>query len=103
MRWGLGRRRPRAGCEIGRSPALIGRTVLRAPEGFEAELFPGLDLAGEPFERRHLDELRLVVFGVGDDATTSGEWSCRVRGVVVPEEDGVFELALAQAGRAAAA
>ncbi len=89
------------GCEIRRSPALIGRTVLRAPEGFDAELFAGLDLAGEPFERRHLEELRLAVFsGFGDDAASSGDWSCRVRGVVVPDEDGAFELALAQSGRA---
>ncbi len=89
------------GCEIRRSAALIGRTVLRAPEGFDAELFEGLDLAGEPFERRHLDELRLAVFsGFGDDAANSGDWSCRVRGVVVPDEDGAFEIALAQSGRA---
>ena len=30
----------------------------------------------------------------------AGDWSMRVTGTVVPEEDGPFQLALAQAGRA---
>ena len=89
------------GCEVRQSPTLVGRTVLVAPDGFTAELFDGLELAGEPIEIRHLDELRLaVVSGMGPPAATDGDFSCRVRGVVVPDEDGVFELALGQAGRA---
>jgi beta-glucosidase len=36
----------------------------------------------------------------GDGPRLRGEWSERARGTVVAEEDGVFELALAQAGRA---
>jgi len=89
------------GCEISVAPTLVGRAVLRAADGFEVELHDGPDLEGEPVERRHLDELRLMVLsGFGDTRPAGTEWSCRVRGVVVPDEGGRFDLALAQAGRA---
>jgi beta-glucosidase len=89
-------------CEVDLSATVIGGPVLRAPDGFEAELHPGLDLTGEVAERRRLDGLRLVVFpsDSGTDQLGSGEWSARVRGTVVPEEGGVFQLALQQSGRA---
>ncbi len=90
------------GCEAGKSRAVVGTSVLRAPDGFEAERFAGLEWAGDVVERRHHDDLRMMVFGAmaGDDSLLSGDWSERVRGTVVAWEDGVFELALAQAGRA---
>ncbi|MBV9952111.1 MAG: glycoside hydrolase family 3 C-terminal domain-containing protein, partial [Acidimicrobiia bacterium] len=88
------------GCDIDRSAAVIGGPVLRSPGGFEAELFTGNELDGEVFEQRHLDTLRTMVFGMTAEGPLAGEWSMRVRGTVVPEESGVFELALAQAGRA---
>jgi beta-glucosidase len=88
------------GCDVDRSAALVGGPVLRSPDGFEAELFTGRDLDGDVFERRHLETLRTMVFGLTADGPHAGEWSMRVQGTVVPEESGVFELALAQAGRA---
>src|SRR4051812_20882212 len=88
------------GCDVDRSAALVGGPVLRSPDGFEAELFAGGELDGEVFEQRHLDTLRTMVFGLTADGPLAGQWSMRVQGTVVPEESGVFELALAQAGRA---
>ena len=43
---------------------------------------------------------RMVVFGNFAAKSARSDWSMRVRGTVVPEESGVFQLALAQAGRA---
>jgi beta-glucosidase len=88
------------GCDIDRSAAVIGGPVLRSPNGFEADLFTGRDLDGEVFEHRHLDTLRTMVFGITAEGPLTGQWSMRVHGTVVPEESGVFQLALAQAGQA---
>jgi beta-glucosidase len=85
------------GADISRSPRLLGGEVLRAPDGFEAERFAGADFDGEVTETLHLTELRTMVIGLGQDET---DWSMRVRGTVVPDEDGSFTLALAQSGRA---
>jgi beta-glucosidase len=88
------------GCEVDLSPAVVGQTVLRAPDGFGFEVFDGLDLVGEPIHRGQLAELRQFVFHSDAQGFPAGEWSMRIRGTVVPEETGVFELALAQSGRA---
>ncbi len=88
------------GCEADRSAKVVGGSVLRAPDGFEAEIYAGPDLTGEVARRRHLDRLRMVVFRASQQDDPAGEWSMRVQGTVIPEEDGVFELALAQSGRA---
>jgi beta-glucosidase len=89
-------------CEVDLSATVIGGPVLRAPDGFEAELYAGPDPTGEVVEHRRLDELRLVVFPTdgGNGQLPSAEWSARVRGTVVPEEEGAFQLALQQSGRA---
>jgi len=88
------------GCEVDLSAALIGERVLVAPDGFEADFHAGPECAGEVLKRQRLDTLRLVVFGSMRDESLGDEWSVRVRGSVVPEEDGRFEIALAQRGRA---
>ena len=86
------------GAEASLTPTVVGGAVLRAPDGFEVERFAGTDLAGEIVDRQHLDELRFLVFSLGADG--SNDWSARARGTIVPDEDGVFELGLAQAGQA---
>ena len=86
------------GAEASLTPTVVGGAVLRAPDGFEVERFAGTDLAGEIVDRQHLDDLRFLVFSLGADA--SDDWSARAQGTIVPEEDGVFELGLAQAGQA---
>ena len=88
------------GCEVSRSPAVVGAAVLRAPDGFRAERFAGIALDGEVVEESELSGLRMVVFGNFAAKSARSDWSMRVRGTVVPEESGVFQLALAQAGRA---
>ncbi len=88
------------GVEAGKSATVVGGPVLRAPDGFTAERFAGAELEGEVTDSQHLDELRFMVINLGEDPADAGDWSMRVTGTVVPEEDGVFELALAQAGRA---
>jgi len=84
------------GAEASLSPTVLGGPVLRAPDGFEVERYAGLDLTGEVIERQHLDELRFLVFDIGGDG---GDFSARVRGTIVPEEDGTLQLGLTQAGR----
>ncbi len=88
------------GCEADMSPTPVGGAVLRAPDGFDVEVYEGHELAGEPVLRARNDQLRLVVYSAGTQGYPDGDWSARLRGVVLPEEDGVFELALAQSGRA---
>jgi beta-glucosidase len=88
------------GCEVDRSATPLGRSVLRAPDGFDVEVFEGLDLSGDVVHRATLDELRLLVFNAGVQGYPTENWSMRVRGTVVPGESGLFELALAQSGRA---
>ncbi len=88
------------GCEADRSPRVVGGPVLHAPDGFEGVVHVGPGLTGELFGRKHLDQLRVFVFSSGAQEYPEGPWSMRVRGTVVPEEDGVFQLALGQAGRA---
>jgi beta-glucosidase len=88
------------GCEVTRSPAIVGGAVLRAPGGFRSERFVGTDFAGEVVEEGELTGLRMVVFGNLISGDSRSDWSMRVRGTVIPEESGVFVLALAQAGRA---
>ena len=88
------------GCEIATSPVPVGRGILEVVGGFEMEVFDGTELEGEPIDRRHLDELRIMALRSRTEVLGRRSWSCRVRGEVVPEEGGRFELALAQAGRA---
>jgi len=87
------------GCEPALSPAVVGRTVLRAPYGFVAEAYDGLALEGPVTETQKLNELRMMKIGLSFEASR-GDWSMRVSGTVVPEETGIFQLALAQAGLA---
>jgi beta-glucosidase len=88
------------GCEADLSATLIGERVLVAPDGFDADFHVGPECAGEVVKREKLDSLRLVVFGSTRDESLGEEWSVRVRGSVIPDEDGRFEVALAQRGRA---
>lgn len=88
------------GCEVDRSATPLGRSVLPAPGGFVAEVFEGFELKGDVVHRRTLDELRFFVYNAGSQGYPEGDWSMRVRGTVVPEESGLFELALSQTGRA---
>jgi beta-glucosidase len=88
------------GCEAERSARIIGGPVLHAPDGFEGTVHVGPGLTGDVFGQKHLDQLRVFVFTSGAQEYPDGPWSMRVVGTVVPEEDGVFQLALAQAGRA---
>jgi beta-glucosidase len=87
------------GCEPSVSPAVVGGAVLRAPDGFVAETHAGLALEGPVTETQQLHELRMMKIGLSFEAPT-GDWSMRVTGTVVPEETGIFQLALAQAGLA---
>jgi beta-glucosidase len=88
------------GCEVDQSATLVGRSVLAAPEGFEVEVFDGLELSGDVVRRTRLEELRLFVFNPAVQDYPRREWSLRARGRVVPSESGRFLLALAQVGRA---
>ncbi len=88
------------GCEVDRSATPLGHSALPAPAGFEVEVFDGLEFGGDVVHRAHLDELRLLVFSAPAQGYPDGDWSMRVRGTVVPNESGRFELALAQSGRA---
>ena len=87
------------GCEVTLSPAVVGGAVLRAPEGFRADTYSGLALSGPVTESSRLEQLRMMKIGLSF-GTATGDWSMRVTGTVVPEETGVFQLALAQAGLA---
>jgi beta-glucosidase len=87
------------GAEVSLTPTVVGGAVLRAPDGFELERFGTSDLSGEVIGTDHLDELKVVVFEIGGSDLPE-EWSVRVRGTIVPEESGTFELGLAQAGQA---
>lgn len=87
------------GCEPTLSPALVGGPVLRAPEGFRAETYEGLTFDGPVTETQQLELLRMMKIGLSFEAAR-GDWSMRVSGTVVPEESGIFQLALAQAGLA---
>jgi beta-glucosidase len=88
------------GCEISTAPSVIGEAVLRAPDGFVAERFAGREFEGPTVETLELSGLRMVSFGSLAPETVTGDWSMRVAGVVIPEESGTFQLALAQAGSA---
>ena len=87
------------GCEPSLSPAVVGGAVLRAPDGFVAETYAGLALEGPVTETQLLHELRMMKIGLSFEPS-AGDWSMRVSGTVVPEETGIFQLALAQAGLA---
>ena len=87
------------GCEPSLSPAVVGGAVLRAPDGFLAETYAGLALEGPVTETQQLNELRMMKIGLSFEPS-AGDWSMRVSGTVVPEETGIFQLALAQAGLA---
>jgi beta-glucosidase len=88
------------GCEIDRSPALLGAHLFTAPDGFEVEVFAGSAWEGEPIRTHRVDELRVFVLDPTSVGYPDSGWSMRIRGRVVPSESGVFELALAQSGRA---
>jgi beta-glucosidase len=84
------------GCEIGGS-ALVGGTVLRAPEGFRVTRWPSADFSGEAAEQDRLEVLRSMLFSIDGPTMT---FSLRIEGAVVPEESGTFRFGLAQAGAA---
>jgi beta-glucosidase len=86
------------GCEVSSAPAVVGEAVLRAPDGFRGERFAGREFEGPSVETLELSALRMVSFGSLAPETVTGDWSMRVAGVVIPEESGTFQLALAQAG-----
>ena len=88
------------GCEVTTSPAVVGGPVLPAPDGFRADRYAGGDFEGPIEETRSLTQLRMLEpRGLGSGGPVV-EWSMRVVGTVVPEENGVFQFALAQAGLA---
>jgi beta-glucosidase len=87
------------GCEHTQSPTVVGGPVLRAPDGFVAESYAGLLLEGPVTETERLSELRMMKIGLSFEPSV-GDWSMRVSGTVVPEETGIFQLGLAQAGLA---
>jgi beta-glucosidase len=88
------------GCEVDQSATLVGRSVFSAPDGFDVEVFDGLELSGDVVRRTRLEELRLFVFNAAVQGYPERRWSLRARGRVVPSESGRFLLALAQVGRA---
>ncbi len=88
------------GCEVTLSPAVVGGPVLRASDGFRADRYEGGECEGPIEETSRLTRLRfLEPRGLGSGEAVD-EWSMRVVGTVVPEESGLFQLALAQAGLA---
>jgi beta-glucosidase len=88
------------GCEADRAPTLVGALVLRARDGFEAVRYSGRSFTGEAVDRQQLDTLRLLTLDELADDGSADDWSLRVHGTVVPDESGVYRLALAQSGRA---
>jgi beta-glucosidase len=88
------------GCEAGLSATPLGERVLVAPDGFQVEFHDGLEWGGDVVKRQTLETLRFAVFASMPDEALGEEWSARVRGSLVPEEDGRFEIALSQGGRA---
>jgi beta-glucosidase len=88
------------GCEADRNATVVGTEILTAPDGFDVEVFDGLDHGGAPIQTEHIDELRLMLVNLLGSRWPETDFSVRVRGTVVPSESGAFELALAQAGRA---
>ena len=88
------------GCEVSSAPAVVGEAVLRAPDGFLGERFAGTEFEGPSVETLEMSGLRMVSFGGLAPERVTGDWSMRVAGVVIPQESGTFQLALAQAGSA---
>lgn len=84
--------------EIGRSAAVLGTSVLPAPDGFTFERFAGETFDGEVLERAELDELRKMVVRLGQPEGDDERWTMRITGTVVPMVSGRFELSLAQVG-----
>jgi beta-glucosidase len=88
------------GCEVTLSAALVGGPVLPAPDGFRADRYAGGEFEGPIEESSQLAQLRMLeARGLGTGQRVD-EWSMRVVGTVVPDESGLFQLALAQAGLA---
>ena len=89
------------GCEVDRLPAVLGSSVMSAPQGIHAEFYQGQEFLGEPIMERHFDDLRILSIPLMDDtAFPRGEWSMRAQGTVVPRESGAFQFSLAQIGSA---
>jgi beta-glucosidase len=88
------------GCEPDMSPLVLGNGALHAPAGFEVDLYAGLEFQGDVIQRKTIDDLRMFVLNSMAQGWPDGEWSARVRGTVVPADSGVFQLAMAQAGKA---
>ena len=88
------------GVEVDRSATLIGHGVLTSPDGFEAEFHAGREFTGKVLKRQHLDTLRLAIFGSMPAAELPDDWSVRVSGSFVSEEDRMFRISLTQSGRA---
>ena len=78
------------GCEVDQSATLVGRSVFSAPDGFEVEVFDGLEFSGDVVRRGRLEDLRLFVFSPAVQDYPEHEWSLRARGRVVPAESGTF-------------
>lgn len=83
------------GVDIDVRPRSLGAPGLRAPDGFELEVFTEPAFAGEVHRREVLPELRFV-----NTNPPPGEWSARLRGAVVAEDAGVYRFALSQLGEA---
>lgn len=88
------------GAEVDRSAPLVGRSVLRAPDGFAVEVHAGPGGEGDVVHRTRIEELHLFVLGAMSPQFPDGDWSGRVSGTVVAEEDGELQLVLSQAGKA---
>ncbi len=88
------------GCEVTGAPIVVGGSVLRAADGFRADKYAGTDFEGPMVEQLQLDNLRMLAIGGIGTETPSGDWSLRVVGTVIPEENGSLQLALAQSGKA---
>ena len=88
------------GCEIDRSPRPVGGPGLRAVGGFRVDFFAGLHRDGVPVIQQWIDELRIQVFGSPINEALPGEWSMRAEGSIMADDTGVFQLTLAQNGRA---
>ncbi len=88
------------GCDIDPSPRPIGRPGLRSVSGFRVDFFAGPEPEGVSIVQRHVDDLRIQLFGSPIKDPLPDKWSMRARGTIVADETGVYLLALAQNGRA---
>jgi beta-glucosidase len=81
------------GCDIDLTPRALGAPGLRAPAGFELQVFTGAELDGEVHRQEELRELRFV-----NTEPPGRTWSARISGTIVPDETGTYRFALSQLG-----